>query len=302
MRPHARAWERELLRNRDLWRLPGKFGASFDAGDFPLGVETDLNFAAVAPDAFVVRLGGAPDVALGTFAGDQLIGVALRLAQAFLALRETPARRMRDTVAAHGVAPFARAAGLASINAVAPPPRARADWISAHALADAAFVGVALPFGRIDAADLAALAKLAEAAGAPALRLTPWRAILLSVPSLAAARGLAEAARRLPLILDPDDPLLAVAACPGAPACVSGYGPTRELARRLAPLLPRRGDGVALHVSGCAKGCAHPAPAPLTVVAAETGYDVIVQGRADAAPALRARAPEALELMIGGIV
>ncbi len=66
----------------------------------------------------------------------------------------------------------------------------------------------------------------------------------------------------------------------------------------LAPLLAPNSGGVALHVSGCAKGCAHSAPAPFTVVAAERGYDLVKQGRADAAPVARGLAPEALRRLI----
>lgn len=289
VRPYARAWEAELSRNRALWALPTKFGASFDAG-FPLGVEADLMFTAVAPETFVVRLGGAPEIALGPIPGDRLVAAATALAQTFLA--EPNAKRMRDAVRL-GVAPFAQNAGLAPTPAPPWPVRARRDWIGAHALGRAAFVGVALPFGRIGAATLHALADRAEAAGGAALRLTPWRAILVPLPSLAAARTFADAARALELILDPDDPLLAVAACPGAPACSSALGETRSVARGLAALTPRS-DGVALHVSGCAKGCAHPAAAPFVVVAAERGYELIANGRADAEPAARTLSPDAL--------
>ncbi len=292
VRPYARAWESELLRDRALWALPAKFGASFDGGAYPLGIEADLMFAAVAADAFIVRLGG---VALGPFAGDRLVGVASALARAFLAKRDTPADRMRDAVSALGIAPFARSAGLAPTSAPAPErPRA---WIGAQALGEAAFVGLALPFGRLAAADLGALADIAEAAGGTELRLTPWRGVLAPLPSRAAASRLAEAASGLGFILGPGDPLLAVAACPGAPACSSALGDTRILARRLAPSLKPRA-GVALHVSGCAKGCAHPAAAPLTVVATERGYDLVRRGRADAKPMAQNLAPEALDHLI----
>ena len=274
MRPYARAWEHELATDRDLWALPAKFGASFDAGAFPLGVETDLAFTAIAPDAFVLRLGGLAEI--GHFPGAEVLGAAKAMTRKFLALRETPTppKRMRDAIAALGLAPSARAIC---------PPQAR-EWLGAHVLGEGAFVGVALPFGRIEASDLRQLAALAAEAGATNLRLTPWRALLIPCPAFAAARGLAEGARNLGLILDPADPLLAVAACPGAPACSSAKGETREAARRLAPLIE---SGAALHVSGCEKGCAHPGAASHTVVAAEDGYKLIRDGRADAEPLAR---------------
>jgi precorrin-3B synthase len=279
VRPYARAWERELETDRELWALPAKFGAAFDAGAFPLGVEADLVFVAVAPDAFVVRLGGRAEI--GPFPGAEVVGVAKAMARKFLALRQgaAPPKRMRDALAALGLA----------ASAPGRPPAPPRDWLGAHRLGAGAFLGVALPFGRISATELRQLATLAASHGAAELRLTPWRALLIPCPSLSDAQAIAEGARNL--ILDPRDPLLAVAACPGAPACSSAMGDTREAARRLAPLLA---PGVSLHVSGCGKGCAHPAPAPYAVVAAEDGYKLIRDGRADAAPVARGLTLETL--------
>ena len=35
-----------------------------------------------------------------------------------------------------------------------------------------------------------------------------------------------------------------------------------------------------MHVSGCAKGCAHPAPAPLTIVGTSQGCGIVRDGTA----------------------
>jgi precorrin-3B synthase len=292
VRPTAKALERELAGDRELWALPGKFGFAFDAGAFPLGRgRADVAFVAMAPGAFVATLGDGPS--LGPFPASEAVAVARKLAQAFLALRRTATapRRMRDALAA-GLAPFAAATGLAP-TPFAPPPRR--EWLGVQPLGDGAFVGLAPPFGRLAAADLRALGRLAAQAGASVVRLTPWRAMLVPGLTLPAAQTLARAANRLDVILDPSDPRLAVAACPGAPDCSSGLGDTRAAASRLAPLLP---PGVTLHVSGCAKGCAHPAPAPITVVATAEGYDLIAHGRADSAPLARGLALAAVETLI----
>ena len=87
------------------------------------------------------------------------------------------------------------------------------------------------------------------------------------------------------------DPLLRATACTGAPGCPQGLGETRQLARSLAPHLPA---GRALHVSGCAKGCAHPGPADLTLVATPEGYDLIANGTASDTPAHRSLRPDAI--------
>ncbi len=64
-------------------------------------------------------------------------------------------------------------------------------------------------------------------------------------------------------------------ACPGAPACASGLIPARALAAEIAEALPASDEGIAVHVSGCAKGCAHPAPALLTVIGTTQGYGFV---------------------------
>jgi precorrin-3B synthase len=84
---------------------------------------------------------------------------------------------------------------------------------------------------------------------------------------------------KLGFIVDADDPRLRVAACPGAPACAQGLRPVRADANDWAALLPKA-DGVILHVSGCAKGCARPAPVAVTLTATATGYDLILAGSA----------------------
>jgi sulfite reductase beta subunit-like hemoprotein len=243
-----------------------------------------VTFAAVSPGAFVATLSGGPT--LGPFPRDEAVAVACKLAQTFLALRK---RRMRDALAAFGLAPFAVATGLEPTRFDPPPAR---DALGVQPLGDKAFVGVALPFGRIAAADLRALGQLASQAGATVLKLTPWRAILIPGLTRPAAQALARAARRLDVILDAADPRLAVAACPGAPACSSGQGETRAVASRLAA------TGLPLHVSGCAKGCAHPAPARFAIVATATGYDLIENGRADSVPLARGLTLDAVESLI----
>jgi precorrin-3B synthase len=115
---------------------------------------------------------------------------------------------------------------------------------------------VGLEFGALSAETLQALGEMGHA-----IRLTPWRLAFLENAD----------ATRLPsgLITDPHSDLLRLRACPGAPFCPQALGQTRVLARALAPLVP---PGKVLHVSGCGKGCAHPAAADLTLVATEGGY------------------------------
>ena len=141
-------------------------------------------------------------------------------------------------------------------------------------------IGAGLAFGRLDAARLARLADLAEE-----LRLTPWRAILLTGPRL--DREMSDALAASGFILDADDPLRAVAACPGAPACPRGSTATQLDAAAFAPWArAHKPSGITLHVSGCAKGCAHNGAAAVTLVGRGGKYDVVRNGRASDAPLL----------------
>lgn len=127
-------------------------------------------------------------------------------------------------------------------------------------------------FGQMQAADLADLVTQSEA---KALRFSPWRMLFLEE-----AQPVAHAA----FTLDPDDPALRVHACPGAPACTQGLAPTRALAAHLAARMPAQRH---LHVSGCAKGCAHPKAADVTLVAEKAGFNLVTAGCAWDEPARR---------------
>ena len=111
-----------------------------------------------------------------------------------------------------------------------------------------------LPFGRIEARFLM------QAMQGEAARITPWRVLLLEGAADAPLPG---------LIADPADPLLHVDACPGAPACPQSTVETRALAQRLAPHIDGR-----LHVSGCAKGCAHAGAASVTLTGRDGLFDL----------------------------
>jgi sulfite reductase beta subunit-like hemoprotein len=82
-------------------------------------------------------------------------------------------------------------------------------------------------------------------------------------------------------ILDPTDPRRRVAACVGAPACQRATTDIRADAGRLAPLVA---ENQFLHLSGCAKGCAHPRRAPVTLVGNNGRYDLIRDGAPSDSP------------------
>jgi precorrin-3B synthase len=76
--------------------------------------------------------------------------------------------------------------------------------------------------------------------------------------------------------------------------CASPLVPVRHRAVRddathWAALLPKA-DGVILHVSGCAKGCARAARTAATLTATAEGYDLVLGGRAGDLPVRRSLA------------
>ncbi len=155
---------------------------------------------------------------------------------------------------------------------------------------------VALPFGQMDAGELIAFTASAEEFGATEIRLAPMRIMLALCPAEAAAKSLRDEAGRLGFVIDTADPRAGMAACPGAPACASGRIPARQLAARMAGENGDVLDGsLEVHVSGCAKGCAHPALAALTLVGAEGGVGLVLAGTARSTPLGQTAAETALQ-------
>jgi len=146
-------------------------------------------------------------------------------------------------------------------------------------------LGIALPFGSIPAESLIAFAEYAAALGVLDLRLSPGRALLALCHSAAVAVELKEGAKSCGFITDPRDPSLAISACPGAPACASGHFAAREIAAAIVRDARELVEpDTTLHVSGCPKGCAHPAPATFTLVGDENGIGLVVNGTARHTP------------------
>lgn len=236
--------------------LPGKFGIAVDTGPAPLlqDISADIRIER-NDDGLVLRADGAEHSKPVT--AETAAEEALALARWFLETGGAPEGRGR-------MKKHLGSASLPEGHNLPRPSPAQSPAPGAHSAGTLA----ALEFGQITAADFAALAALGP------IRLTPWRMLL------------AEGSAALPplpgLILDATDPRLQVYACTGAPRCLQAHAETRPLARDLAKHLPQ---GTALHVSGCAKGCAHPGAAPLVLTATgKNRFDIIRDGTAASRP------------------
>jgi precorrin-3B synthase len=244
------------------------------------------------PLLHVALAGDAASAApLAVITPDQACDVVLRLLALIAA--HGPKARAGDVLRSDGIAVFQDTISDRAL-ASAPPRRLSIEMVGVHSLRDDVYaLGVALAFGHAPADTLRALTDIARAHGALWARPAPDRALLLGPLQRSKVRTLRDEARRLGFVVDAADRRLRIVACPGAPACASGQIAAREIAIKLAGDLPLAGNGVTLHVSGCAKGCAHPAPAPLTIVGTACGAGIVYDGTARDAPSAHA-APDDL--------
>lgn len=258
------------LRAAEFAALPGKFGFVIDTGALRrlAPISGDIRIEA-GQGGLILRADGQT---LGLpVARDHAVAAALDLARWFLA--------------SGGVGADGRGR-LARHLAVHPLPARFQGTMRAADASPAPLPGphegltlVAAAFGQLAARDLARLAETGQV-----LVMTPWRMIGLAGPAPTLSPD---------AITDPDDPRLNVRACTGAPGCPQSSVETRALAARLAPLL-REG----LHVSGCAKGCAHPGPEVLTLVGRDGRFDLVRNGAPWDKPAQSGLASETLEDVI----
>jgi precorrin-3B synthase len=246
----------------------------------------DVRLRAIGPaqaPRLHIALGGdaASATPLGSIAPDMAADVVVRLL--CVIARQGHAARVSDILRDAGIAAFRSAVDGCITAAPYPPQRPPAQAIGRHPLRDGTVaLGVALAFGHAHANALCELAHIAALHGVRAVRPAPGRALLLIGVVTKHAAALATAAEALSFVTSADDPRLRIVACPGKPACTSGLIAARALASEVAARLPPR--SATIHISGCAKGCAHPAPAALTVVGTELGCGIVRNGSARAAP------------------
>lgn len=192
--------------------------------------------------------------------------------------------RARDIDAAMLRAHFPQ---IDSIRSIRPAPR-KSSFVGITRLRNGdAVLGVRLNFGQAKAAELISFLSSAESVGAREIRLAPDRGFVLIGLAEAAIPDIQNAAVDNGLSVTANEPAEQIAACAGAGACASGFYDTRALAGQLIDQVPDLFDGsLKLHLSGCAKGCAH-RRADLAIVGSAEGYDLVVNGLASDGPAAR---------------
>ena len=229
--------------------FPGKFGFAIDCGDKRILTDTpaDIRFETDSNGALVLRAEG---VGTGfSINEDTAIENALELVNWFLKNRPETIRRLPKLL--ENVRLPEKFQGV-------PPTDTQSASHPGPCFGGCAY---AVPFGQMAADDLAQLADLA-----PALRITPWRSVWLQGAIVSPIDT---------LISSPEDPRMRVDSCAGKPYCPQASVETRRFATKLAGRWPGH-----LHVSGCAKGCTHPASADVVLVGRNGRFDLVMDGTA----------------------
>jgi precorrin-3B synthase len=274
LRPSTAQAAELLAGANDLAGLPPKFGVVFDdGGAAPVRrVAADLCFGALRAgngDTVVqLELGRDLDSADPSVACVPISAV-LGVLMAGARLCATEGDRIDELIARRGranlVATLTDGTAVRMENAPTPRPTAPPVGVLTAGV-DRVTVGAAPFLGRSSPEMLRAVADAADAADA-AIRLTPWRGLVLLGMALTDSERVTERLTGAGLSADPSDPAHLVSACAGRPGCGSSRADTLSAARDLldgpTPITAR------VHLSGCEKRCG--ANAEVVLVADEHG-------------------------------
>jgi len=248
-------------RSSELATMPGKVGIAIDAGNAPVLGDSaaDFRIERSTEGGLMVRPDG---YSLGTEVNNTEAAVEqlIRLTHWFVNTDGWESGRMRR-----------HTAPLPDWAPADTPPAPPGEKLALGEHREGMVVG--LPFGRVAAETLreAVFPASGSQTSISTVQVTPWRRLLLKdCDTLPAVDG---------LIRHNSDPRLAMDACPGAPYCEQASVATQPLAEKLSGWV----EG-AVHISGCAKGCARRAPADVCLVGQAGRFNLIVNGSADSTP------------------
>jgi ferredoxin-nitrite reductase len=315
-RPLAKALQMYLANSRDLFGLPRKFNVSFDGGGRVSGVTdtNDIGFVATRVDDlpgvhFRVLLAGitghlrfAEDCGL-LVAPDECVDVAAAMLRVFAKHGDRTDRKkarlcyVLDRLGATRFLELVQeelAFPLRFVPTGRCSPRPVADkhgHLGLHAQSQRGLssIGVVIPVGRMNAAQMHGLAKVADEFGNGELRVTVWQNII--VPNVADARIAAACAAIAALGFATNASRVAggVVACTGNTGCRFSATDTKGQAIVLARHLDARvalDAPVNIHLTGCQHSCAQHYIADIGLLGAQVpagdaaveGYHVYVGG------------------------
>jgi ferredoxin-nitrite reductase len=301
----ARALHHHILNHRELYGLPRKFNIAFDGGGAISALEdtNDIGFAAVAlrdgfghpPGVyFQLQLGGITghgDFAreTGVIVGpEECVAVAHAVVRVFIASGDRSDRRKarlkyvldqwgieKYLAETEALLPFR----LRRVPAEALAPRlpvAKHGHIGVHRQKQDGlnYIGVVLPVGRIDVAQMRGLADLASSLGSGTIRLTVWQNLLISdVPAerIESAKNWLEA---LGLGWSATNLRGGLIACTGSSGCKFSATDTKGHAMTIATYLEGRvalDQPVNIHLTGCHHSCAQHYVGDIGLLGAKVG-------------------------------
>nr|WP_309145599.1 nitrite reductase [Streptomyces samsunensis] len=232
-------------------------------GSDPLGRGAEANTGGAGATSLATNGSMAGGAGLRVRGQDAPRAAALAAVEFLTRVRESGTRawRVRELPAEHAVTTGGLAARLAGagIEAVpvehtpapasgAPPaPGPVPGPNGRHALS------IALPLGRVSAAQWRLLTTLASRGGADELRMTPWRGVVLPGFAPDDAPGALSELAGAGLVTTPDSPWLGVGACTGRPGCAKSLADVRaDAARMVADVTRGRAAGTGRVVAGAA--------------------------------------------------
>ena len=296
-RPLAAALLDLLQTTPALHQLSAKFAIQLDGGETLAMHEHphDIWLSALpgSPARLAFGLAGCPsDPPLGVVDAEQAVPLVEQLLRLFLYLAGSEHSRMRQLLAMtparqllqqlQARLPFALQASPLGWQRAPVSPRAPMG-IYPQQQADLCMVAAGARLGRIDAAQLRALADLAERHGDASLRLTPWQGLLLPNIPEHSAGTLLHALNELGLLTDAQEPLSKLIACTGSAACGKGLADSKADALRLAERLRASTARPQVHLSACPRSCAAAHTAPFTLLASSAGHYQLYQRTPEAA-------------------
>jgi len=321
-RPYAKEWHNHILNERALYGLPRKFNVGFDgAGRIAVLEETnDIGFQAVeVKDGFGVDPGVYFRLALGGITGhrdfardtgvilkpDQATPIADAIVRVYIEHGDRTNRnksRLKYLLDAWGFEKFlahveeklGRKLTHVPPEAITPRPVFdRMAHIGVHRQKQPGlnWIGVVFPVGKISAAQMRGLAKIAQDYGDGDIRLTVWQNLLLSGvadENVAPAEAAIEA---LGLTTKASAIRAGLVACTGATGCRFAAAHTKEDAEAIAAWCEPRvalETPVNIHLTGCHHSCAQHYIGDIGLIACKIdvgedadaieGYHVLVGG------------------------
>jgi precorrin-3B synthase len=274
----AGEFDRALIADATLARLPAKFAVTLDGGGrgFDPG-GGDLALTAAAPDRLHLSLAGRA-TGLGATPGEA-VALLIRAAHAILDVATRRGLPARGRAIVREPAAYEEFCGrLAALPCPVPDHRTRSPGFGVLAERSPAHVTLlpVVPLGRLAATQAAAIAETARRFGAD-LRLTPWRNIAFrrvartEIGAVMAAIGLSLGGSGY----------AGLAACAGRTGCAAALADVRHDARVFAESIAGSAapEDWSIHFAGCAKRCALRGRAAVDLIATQTGYDVLFDGK-----------------------